>query len=139
MLEPSVALAEAALVLARRFAHGATLWCWAPAHPHHANHLAVEFLHPVVVGARALPAVAVSDPRVLDLNSRDGDAVVAIGGELPATERLTTIWIGAGSPRPRPPADHVVWLGDDPTALYDGQVVLSYHVLWELTQVCLNA
>src|SRR4051794_41268721 len=53
------ALAATALPLARRFAAGATMWCWSPDHPEQAQHVAVEFVHPVIVGKRALPAVAV--------------------------------------------------------------------------------
>ena len=52
-------LARCALTVARRFAAGATMWCLAPAWPEHARHLAVEFVHPVIVGTRALPAVSV--------------------------------------------------------------------------------
>ena len=55
-------LARAALALARRFAAGATMWCLAPAWPEHARHVAVEFVHPVIMGKRALPAVSVVDP-----------------------------------------------------------------------------
>jgi hypothetical protein len=51
-------LASAAFELAKRFARGATLWCAAPEWPWHAQHVAVEFVHPVIVGKRALPAVA---------------------------------------------------------------------------------
>ena len=47
---PPADLAAAALALARRFAAGATLWCVAPAWPSHARHVAVEFVHPVIVG-----------------------------------------------------------------------------------------
>ncbi len=40
------------------------MWCVAPAWPEHARHVAVEFVHPVIVGKRALPAVTVdaADP-----------------------------------------------------------------------------
>ena len=59
--EAGVDLAGAALALARRFAAGATMWCLAPEWPEHARHVAVEFVHPVIMGKRALPAVAVDD------------------------------------------------------------------------------
>ncbi len=52
-------LAAAARALARRFAAGATMWCVAPEWPSHARHVAVEFVHPVIVGKRALPAVSI--------------------------------------------------------------------------------
>jgi len=51
-------LAAAALELARHYAAGATMWCLAPEWPEHGRHVAVEFVHPVVIGKRALPAVA---------------------------------------------------------------------------------
>ena len=54
-------LAAIALALARRFSAGATMWCLAPDWPEHARHVAVEFVHPVIMGKRALPAVAVVD------------------------------------------------------------------------------
>ena len=58
-------LAAAAFTLARRFAAGATLWSIAPSWEPHALHIAVEFVHPVIMGKRALPAVALtgSEPR----------------------------------------------------------------------------
>jgi len=141
-------LATAALALARLFAHGATLWTWAPGAPQHAQHLAVEFVHPVVVGSRALPAVAVvEDDATPALRSmaKAGDilAVVADAGA-PVTDvlrraeawGLTTVWLGTG-PRPsRSPAHHLVWVGDEPMATHDGGLVLGYHLLWELTHVC---
>ena len=61
MMEPDFgeSLAITALSLARRFAAGTTMWCVAPEWPEHARHVAVEFVHPVLVGKRALPAVSV--------------------------------------------------------------------------------
>jgi len=56
---PAADLAVASLALARRFATGATMWCVAPQWPSHGRHVAVEFVHPVIVGTRALPAVSV--------------------------------------------------------------------------------
>jgi hypothetical protein len=146
-------LAACALRLSRRFAAGATLWAVAPAWVEHARHLAVEFVHPAVVGKRALPAVAIdsADPvAALRPNVTAGDVLVLIGdaatlGALPLLRRaaawgLMTVWIGAGERPPRGPADLVVWLDGVPagTARHDGSVVRLYHVLWELTQVCLE-
>jgi hypothetical protein len=141
-------LAVAALALARRFAAGGTLWCWAPRAPEHAQHVAVEFVHPVVVGTRALPAVAVVDDdavAALRPMARRGDVLVVVTGDnapvagaLHRAEAwgLTTVHIGVG-PRPvDPAAQHLLWLSDDPSARYDGRLVRGYHVLWELTHVC---
>ena len=48
------------LDMARRFHDGATLWVISPQWEPHAHHVAVEFVHPVIMGKRALPSVALS-------------------------------------------------------------------------------
>lgn len=156
------ALALTALTLSRRFAAGATLWCVAPEWPEHARHVAVEFVHPVIVGKRALPAVSVDGPSVVNamraLVSR-GDVVLMMSSAACSEARdvlrrarawgATTIWLGVGPPPPDDRADHVVWVEHDSvghdsdhqldsSAVYDGRLVLRYHVLWELTHVCLE-
>jgi hypothetical protein len=143
-------LAATAFTLARRFAAGATMWSIAPSWEPHALHIAVEFVHPVIVGKRALPAVALTGPDLVDLvrvSVRPGDIVVAVASadnpEVHSVMRrspawgATTIWIGSGD-RPAPGmADHVLWLDDpDPRVPATGGFVLFYHVLWELTHVC---
>lgn len=145
-------MAGVALRLARVLSAGATMWCCAPSWPHHAQHLAVEFVHPVVVGTRALPAVAVAehDPATaVRAGARAGDAlvVVAAGDDEVAHDLLARaeawglhrLWIGAGR-RPDPgAAEDVLWLEDEATrANFAGGIVRTYHVLWELTQVCLE-
>ncbi|MDP7702852.1 hydrogenase assembly protein HupF [Mycobacterium sp. TY815] len=143
-------LASAAFTAARRFAAGATMWSIAPSWEPHARHIAVEFVHPVIVGKRALPAVALTGPDLADLvrvSVRPGDLVIAVAGaddpDVRSVARrcpawgATTIWIGSGS-RPEPgAADHVLWLDDpDPLVPVTGGFVLFYHLLWELTHVC---
>lgn len=143
-------LATAALALARGFSAGGTLWSWAPGAPQHAQHVAVEFVHPVIMGTRALPAVALTADDAVDLlrpTARAGDLLVVVAGaEAGATVDgllrraevwgLTTVWLGCG-PRPLdPPVRHLLWLTDDPVARHDGRLVMGYHVLWELTHVC---
>ena len=143
-------LAVAALAFARRFRAGATLWCWSPSAPAHARHVAVEFVHPVIVGKRALPAVAVVEHDAAGAMRpvvRSGDLLLVLteGAEPGVVDTLrratawglTAAWIGTGI-RPEPgAADHVLWLDeDDGLAPYDGSFVLMYHLLWELTHVC---
>lgn len=146
-------LAAASLALARSFAAGSTLWCWAPDSPEHAQHVAVEFVHPVIVGKRALPAVAVLAPSdggadALRPLVASGDVVLVVGGaqadhgvadvlrRAPAWG-ATTLWFGAGERPNGGVADHVLWLDDESgLAVHDGRVVLLYHLLWELTHVC---
>ncbi|BBY21528.1 HypC/HybG/HupF family hydrogenase formation chaperone [Mycobacterium stomatepiae] len=143
-------LAATAFTLAKRFAAGATMWSIAPSWEPHALHIAVEFVHPVIVGKRALPAVALTGPDLVDVarvSVRPGDIVIAVSDADNAEVRsvmrrgpawgATTIWIGSGE-RPRPGlADHVLWLDDsDPRVPATGGFVLFYHLLWELTHVC---
>jgi hypothetical protein len=144
-------LAAASLVVARRLHAGGTLWCASPTWPHHAQHLAVEFVHPVVVGKRALPAVALPAHELVAsarANARAGDVLVVIAeaGDLLAGDLVrraaawgvTSLWIGAG-PRPASgAADHVLWLADAEAAPHDGGFILLYHLLWELAHVCLE-
>ncbi|HEX2029302.1 MAG TPA: HypC/HybG/HupF family hydrogenase formation chaperone [Nitriliruptorales bacterium] len=143
-------LAAASLAMARRFSAGATMWCCSPTWPHHARHVAVEFVHPVIVGKRALPALMVAGPDVVEslrVSVRPGDIVLAVAGaEDPSVAEamrrahawgVETIWIGVG---PRPGAGvahHVLWLPEsEALAPYDGRFILLYHLLWELTHVC---
>ena len=146
----SADLAAAALDMARRFHDGATLWVISPQWEPHAHHVAVEFVHPVIVGKRALPAVALTGPDLVAtarISVRPGDLVVAVASAADPDVRsimrrapawgATSIWIGSG---PRPDAgaaDHVLWLDDpDPLVPATGRFVLLYHLLWELTHVC---
>jgi hypothetical protein len=143
-------LAAAAFTLAKRFAVGATMWSIAPSWEPHALHIAVEFVHPVIMGKRALPAVALTGPDLVDLvrvSVRPGDIVVAVAGADDAQVRsvmrrspawgATTIWIGSGERPKAGMAEHVLWLDDpDPTIPATGGFVLFYHLLWELTHVC---
>lgn len=101
---------DAALVLARRFGQGDRLVVDAPSCPDHAHHVAVEFVHPVIAGARPLPALVV-----------------------------------ASNQDPTSPTDCRLTIGNDPVAdliisdaIDDAEIMRSYHLLWELVQVCLE-
>jgi hypothetical protein len=148
--ELSADLAAAALDLARRFHDGATLWVIAPQWEPHAHHVAVEFVHPVIVGKRALPSVALVEPDPVAqarVASRPGDLLLAVASAddaavLDAMRRAPawgtlTVWIGSG-PRPAAgAANHILWVdSDDPMVPATGRFVLMYHLLWELTHVC---
>jgi hypothetical protein len=147
---PAAALAGAALTVARRFAAGATMWCVAPQWPSHARHVAVEFVHPVIVGKRALPARSLEGGEAegaLRLLARPGDILLLIApdGDAGAANLLgraeawglTRLWLGAGRRPASSRADHLVWsdTGTPELAAYSGDLVLLYHLLWELTQV----
>ncbi|MBP2452972.1 phosphoheptose isomerase family protein [Mycolicibacterium lutetiense] len=143
-------IAAAALDVARKFHDGATLWVIAPQWEPHAHHVAVEFVHPVIVGKRALPSVALVEPdpvAQVRVASQRGDLLLAVASAdqpaaVDAMRRagawgVTTLWIGCG---PRPPAGaahHILWVdSDDPMVPATGRFVLIYHLLWELTHVC---
>jgi hypothetical protein len=144
-------LARASLALARRFSAGATMWCASPNWPFHAHHVAVEFVHPVIVGKRALPAVTVPPAADLVATLRasvvPGDIVLVLADAddprvLDAMRRgsawgVETVWIGAGRHRPEPgAANHVIWLDTDQPLEASERFVRIYHLLWELTHVC---
>lgn len=148
--ELSADLAGAALALARRFHAGATLWVLSPQWEPHSHHVAVEFVHPVIVGKPALPAVAlvaadlVAETRIA---VRPGDMVLAVAGAdqpqiLDVMRRapawgVDTMWIGYGDRPAAGAANHVLWVpSDDPMVPATGRFVLMYHLLWELTHVC---
>jgi hydrogenase maturation factor len=47
---------------------------------------------------------------------------------------LTRLWLGVGVRPNAVPAEHSVW-HDAPDAAFSGEMVLLYHLLWELTHV----
>lgn len=146
----SADLAAAALDLARRFYTGATLWALSPQWEPHAHHVAVEFVHPVVMGKRALPSVALVDRDPVAqarVAASPGDLLLAVASADDAAIcdvmrrcsawGVRTVWIGAGRRPPAGAADHVLWIdSDDPMVPATGRFVLVYHLLWELTHVC---
>lgn len=144
-------LARASLALARRFSAGATMWCASPDWPFHAHHVAVEFVHPVIVGKRALPAVTVPPATDMVASLRasvsPGDIVLVLANAddprvLDTMRRgpawgVETVWIGAGARRPEAgAADHVIWVDTDIPLEASELFVRIYHLLWELTHVC---
>ncbi|MGV0643415.1 hydrogenase assembly protein HupF [Mycolicibacterium sp. XJ879] len=146
----SADLAAAALDMARRFHDGATLWVISPQWEPHAHHVAVEFVHPVIMGKRALPSVALVEPDPVAqarVASQPGDLLIAVASAdepavVDAMRRaqawgVLTLWIGSG-PRPKTGgANHILWVdSDDPMLPATGTFVLMYHLLWELTHVC---
>ncbi len=106
---------DAALKLARVFTDGGRLVVRAPGRDDHAHHVAVEFVHPVIAGARPLPA-AVAGPEQLTAAERPGYCHLLIGSP---DGRPAHLWI--------PAAD-----------LTDAEVMIGYHLLWELVQVALE-
>jgi D-sedoheptulose 7-phosphate isomerase len=120
--------------MAERFARGGRLVAFGttPADRSDARHVAVEFVHPVIVGKRALPALAV-DPRDLELLVRGEDIVIGFGvGRSMASARaagaLTIAFADCGAEWEFAPP-----CGDPHVA--QEVVETLYHVLWELVHV----
>jgi D-sedoheptulose 7-phosphate isomerase len=105
--------------MAQRFSRGGRLFAIGDVSD--ARHVAVEFVHPVIVGKRALPALAVT-PGELELLAEPDDMVIAFGVDVPDTPALR---IGLDPPV------------DDPFIRQE-LVETGYHVLWELVHVFLE-
>jgi D-sedoheptulose 7-phosphate isomerase len=128
--------------MAERFARGGRLIAlgWTPAARSDARHVAVEFVHPVIVGKRALPAIALAGeggpllPQ-LELIAEPEDMVIAFGAEetsdaldLAADRGCLTIAFA--------PAE-AEWVFAPPGDAFVRQELTEtlYHVLWELVHV----
>jgi D-sedoheptulose 7-phosphate isomerase len=129
--------------MAERFARGGRLVAFggSPAARSDARHVAVEFVHPVIVGKRALPAIglAAEGGSLVDQVSllvEPGDIAIGFGAEevrdslAVARERgcLTLAFAPAGAE----------WEFEPPSsgaAVRQELVETLYHVLWELVHV----
>ncbi len=112
----------AALALARTFSAGGRLIVSALDRPDHARHVAVEFVHPAITGARSLPAFAVA-PDDIDRVVRPHDAVLIIESAEQALERTL------------PESAQLLVVGAEHS---EPELVRWYHVLWELVQLGLE-
>jgi D-sedoheptulose 7-phosphate isomerase len=142
-------LARACHELARSFSRGGTLVAFGTgAAATDAAHVAVEFMHPVIVGKRALPALApTNDPTGASAPGRllrgiDIALGLVHGGRDRAVEEflsrarglgLTTIAISGESEALE--ADYAFAVpSSDPAVVQEVQET-TYHVLWELVHV----
>ena len=138
-------LARVCRAMAERFSTGGRLLALgcSPADRSDARHVAVEFVHPVIVGKRALPAMAVTGEggplaAHLTLLLSPGDIVVGFGPDAVAAlagarERgALTVAFSAGD------SGHA-FVPDTGDPFVDQELVeTAYHVLWELVHVFLD-
>ncbi|MHA6623207.1 phosphoheptose isomerase [Pseudonocardia sp. DLS-67] len=122
-----------------------------------AAHVVVEFVHPVIVGKRALPALVLPGTAgyaaEVELFGEAADialAVVAVddapdvAAALVAARDRGLLTVVLRGTRPGPVAavrgvDHVLTVAaEDPRIVREGHVT-GYHVLWELVHVFLDA
>ena len=127
-------LAAACHAMARAFARGGTLLAFGEgAAATDAAHVAVEFMHPVIVGKRALPALA--PPNDVFGAMRAGDVAMGFGDGaaefLPhGRERgALTISFDAGA------ADFTFTVDSSDPYVVQEVHETAYHVLWELVHV----
>jgi D-sedoheptulose 7-phosphate isomerase len=140
-------IAYACLDMARAFARGGTLIVYGtgPAATD-AAHVAVEFMHPVIVGKRALPAIApTNDPSragSIEVLGRPGDIALGIAhapGDakverfLASAQRQGMLTIALGADRID--ADHALVATHDDARIVQELQETAYHVLWELVHV----
>jgi D-sedoheptulose 7-phosphate isomerase len=135
-------LARVCHLMAERFARGGRLVAFgrSPAARSDARHVAVEFVHPVIVGKRALPAIGLSGEGgdiagQVSLIAAPDDVAMGFGADCEdavavARERgcLTIAFASAGAE----------WEFEPPTSDPDVRQELIetlYHVLWELVHV----
>ncbi|MGA2454808.1 MAG: SIS domain-containing protein [Solirubrobacteraceae bacterium] len=137
-------LARLCRVMAERFSDGGRLIALgaSPQARSDARHVAVEFVHPVIVGKRALPARALTGEHgvlreEVELAAEPGDVAIAFGADaqtvaaIDVARRLGCLTIafedvGAEWNLTPPPGDAFVRQELTETA---------YHVLWELVHV----
>jgi D-sedoheptulose 7-phosphate isomerase len=156
-------VAHACYAMSQRFHRGGKLLVFgAGASSTDAQHVAVEFLHPVIVGKRTLPAVALSndvatitgvagtsgfdDSFAHQVRHLAAPEDIALGiGSLPTviraleTARERSLLTIAMTARPCAGADRAIDFefaarSDDPMIAKEIQVT-TYHIMWELVHV----
>jgi len=138
--------------MAERFArHGRLVALGAaPAARSDARHVSVEFVHPVIVGKRALPALAITaeggpvaaqaaalveaDDIVIGFGegAEGGEEVALALGRAAATGAMT---IGFPAPGAASPAEWSFTVPGEDAFVRQEVVETAYHVLWELVHV----
>ncbi len=88
-------IAQACWAMARRFHQGGRLLAFGNgALATDAQHVAVEFVHPVIVGKRALPALALTNDSATMSSQNDGEAETPFVRQVKALARPSDIALG---------------------------------------------
>ena len=152
-------LAELCHRMAERFARGGRLLSlgYTPQGRSDARHVAVEFVHPVIVGKRALPAIGLAGEggslvRQVELLAEPGDIVIGFGddaagyddgdGAVPAKDGEVDKALAVTRERgcltmafERGPAEWVFEPPAEDPFVRQELAETAYHVLWELVHV----
>lgn len=158
------AVAEACHAMAVRFHGGGKLIVFgAGGASADAQHVAVEFVHPVIVGKRALPAISLTtDAATVTGIAEDDDVAEMFAHQIRCLARPSDIAMGisagggspsvrcgleaagdlglltvalAGADAPGLSADHVLAAASDDPRVVKEMHVTTYHILWELVHV----
>lgn len=149
-------IARACQSMAERFQQGGRLFvCGEGAQRSDVAHVVVEFVHPVVVGKRALPAISLpcvrddEAKRALGALARPGDLLMVLSAaaldaearRLLASARtgglLTLALVGAGGEAALP-VDHQFTVTSSDRCIVQEIHEMLYHILWELVHVFLD-
>ncbi len=160
-------VSRACLAMADRFREGGRLLVFGEgAAVSDAHHVAVEFVHPVLVGKRALPALSLAadapaqrpvlgsapseQSRMLEILGRPADIALAISTSpyavpaarwLASARRMGMLTIGlygSDAPPTGDDADFLFAVPSDDVMLVQEVHETLYHVLWELVHVFLD-
>jgi D-sedoheptulose 7-phosphate isomerase len=142
-------LARLCHLMAERFARGGRLVAFGdtPAARTDVRHVAVEFVHPVIVGKRALPAIGLAaeggapasqvaliaraDDIAIAFEPGDGGASPAVAEAVAVARERGCLTIGFGG-------SHAEWefaVPSDDASVRQELTETLYHVLWELVHV----
>ncbi|GAA1684194.1 SIS domain-containing protein [Nonomuraea maheshkhaliensis] len=147
-------IVRAARAMAERFGRGGRLLAFGA--PADAAHVAVEFTHPVIVGKRALPALAVDTVRLRTLGRPEDIAIgigIGDGGVLETARGLGMLTVVLAADHGGVVADHGGVVADHGGVVADHVLVArttdplvarelhvtTYHLLWELVHVFLES
>jgi D-sedoheptulose 7-phosphate isomerase len=139
-------LAHACREMAQRFARGGRLLAFGVGNAiADAQHVAVEFVHPVIVGKRALPALDVSNRYRQSLSALSGadDILIAFdpSGQDADLARALTAACARGQQTlalAGPTGDYAIDVVDSDPFVHQEIVEILYHVLWETVHVFLE-
>lgn len=139
-------LAEACRSMAERFSRGGRLLAFGQgAYATDAQHVSVEFVHPVIVGKRALPALDLSlafepwikalvqpEDIVMGFGPPEGDATVHLALERARLRGAMSFAL------PGQDADYAVAAPSNDPFIHQELIEVLYHTLWETVHVFLE-
>jgi D-sedoheptulose 7-phosphate isomerase len=146
-------LARACKEMAERFLRGGRLLAFGRGHyATDAQHVSVEFVHPVVVGKRALPALDLSpmfrgwlssllraEDMVMGFGPPEGDPEVAEALRFARARGAQTFALPgvphAGDPADPDPSDYALAAPSPDPYIHQEMIEIVYHTLWETVHV----